>query len=283
MEIKALDEVDLRAATAPLNRAATSFLPLVRTPALLRERARLGVLDLKLSRAAVVGEQPAGACLLERDGDEAFIAGAAAEPPAQQRGGWHVLLDAVLAAAGKAGVRRVTIEASEHDPQLLGALQAAGFVRSRELGRYTLAGAPNHALVPPEADDNSPAPASGRYARAVSIDEALPLLSTEAPPFGRRAEVLRKLAPLYTLRGLFDAGAGADSRPLAVVVVERDRKLLVALGGEPEAAAQLVALAAARHEARFVDAVPEGDPLAGALLKAGFQFAQLRVELARNL
>ena len=162
-------------------------------------------------------------------------------------------------------------------------------MRSRELGRYTLAGAPNHALVPPEADENSPAPpaspapASGRYARAVSIDEALPLLATESPPFGRRAEVLRKLAPSYTLRGLFDAGAGADGKPLAVVVVERERKLLVALGGEPEAAAQLAALAAARHDARFVDAVPEGDPMAAALLRAGFQFVQLRVELARNL
>lgn len=280
MEIKALEEVDLRAATAPLNRAGTGFLPLVRTPALLRERARLGVLDLKLSRAAVLGDQPAGCCLVERDGDEAFITGVGVEPLLNQRGGSVVLIDAVIEAAQKAGVRRITIEASEHDPGQLGALSAAHFARSRELARYTLTGAPNHSIVPPEVGDETGevAPAAGSYARSIPIEAALPFLSSEAPTFERRAEVLRKLAPLYTVRALF---VGEQAR--AAVVVERERKLLVALGGDPEAAAQLAALAAARHEARFVDAVPEGDAMAAALAQAGFQVAAARVELTRSL
>jgi hypothetical protein len=288
MDIKALEEVDLRAATAPLNRAGTAFLPSVRTAAQLRERARLQVLDLKLSRAAVLsagpdGEPPqtGGCCLIERDGDEAFVVGVSAEPLMHQRGGWVGLVEAALAAAAKAGVRRVTAEASEHDPGQLGGLQAARFSRARELARYTLPGAPNRSLVPEDLGDDSAAPApagGGRYARAVSIDVALPLLQTESPTFGRRPEVLRKLAPLYTVRALFEG-----DRPVAAVVVERERKLLVALGGEPEAAAQLAALAAARYEARFVDAVPEGDPMAGPLEQAGFQRAAVRVELARTL
>lgn len=279
MEIKALEEVDLRAATAPLNRAGTVFLPAVRTAAQLRERAKLGVLDLKLSAAAVLSEGPAGCCLIERDGEEAFVVGVAAEPLMHQRGGWVGLLEAALATAAKAGVRRVTVEASEHDTGQLGGLQAARFSRSRELSRYTLPTAPNHALVPEDlGDDSAAVPTGSRYARAVSIDVALPLLLSEAPPFSRRPEVLRKLAPLYTVRALFEG-----DRPIAAVVVERERKLLVAVGGEPEAAAQLAALAAARYEARFVDAVPEGDAMAAALVKAGFQLAAARVELARAL
>lgn len=53
MELRQLAEVDLREAIGPINRAVTGhYLPAVRTVSSVRERAQLGVLDLKLSRCA---------------------------------------------------------------------------------------------------------------------------------------------------------------------------------------------------------------------------------------
>jgi len=71
MEIRSLADVELKDALGPINRAAggrtePGMLPLVHTAAQLRERAALGVLDLKLSQALVLPGGIAGACLVER-------------------------------------------------------------------------------------------------------------------------------------------------------------------------------------------------------------------------
>lgn len=289
MELRPVADVELKEVLGPINRAASGrtapgMLPLVHSAAQLRERAALGVLDLKLSRALLLGGGIAGACLVERVGEQAHLDVLGVDPLAQQRGGGRALCEEVVAAAAAAGVRRLTAFCSDFDGQLLAILQAVGFARVREVARYTLLpGGPTQTLVPTElaAGAEPPRPAQ-TVAQAVPLAEALAFLSAAQapePPFGQQTEVLRRLSPKLTAFVLHTPGGIA-----AAAVAERERRQLLAVGGQGEhAAAQLVALLAARHGILSIDALPVDDPATAAVSAAGFQRASLRVEFQKTL
>src|SRR4051812_29218568 len=128
MELKPLCEVDLRDAIGPINRAVTGhYLPSVRTASQLRERAALGVLDLKLSRCAFIGRELVVTCLVERVDEHDYRAPSAVEPLAQQRGVGHALLEAACVAAEASSVRRFTAAVQDADAPSLATLRSAGF------------------------------------------------------------------------------------------------------------------------------------------------------------
>jgi len=289
MELRPVAEVELKEVLGPINRAASGrtapgMLPLVHSAAQLRERAALGVLDLKLSRALLLGGGIAGACLVERVGEQAHLDVLGVDPLAQQRGGGRALCEEVVAAATAAGVRQLTAFCSDFDAQLLPILQAVGFTRVREVARYTLApGGPTQALVPSELAAGAYEPKSGQtLAQAVPLAEALAFLAAvqpPEPPFGQQTEVLRRLSPKLTAVVLHTPAGIA-----AAAVADRERRQLLALSGHGEhATAQLGALLAARYGILSIDALPVDDPATAAISAAGFQRASLRVELQKTL
>lgn len=289
MELRSLADIELKDVLGPINRSAAGraapLMPAaVHTAAQLRERAALGVLDLKLSRALLVAGGIAGACLVERVGERAHIEALGVDTLAQQRGGGRALCEEVVGSAAAAGVRCLTALCSDLDPQLLAILHAAGFVRLREVARYTLApSGPVQALLPEElGPDSSGFGSPGPAAQLVPPAEALAVLAPETPPeapFAQQPEVLRRLSPKLTAVVL-RAPAGIT----AAAVADRERRQLLSLCGRSErAAAQLAALLAARQGIQHIDAMPLDDPMTAAVSAAGFQRASLRVELQKRL
>lgn len=289
MELRSLADIELKDVLGPVNRSAAGrTAPLtpaaVHTVAQLRERAALGVLDLKLSRALLVAGGIAGACLVERVGDRAHIEALGVDTLAQQRGGGRALCEEVVACVAAAGVRCLTAFCSDLDPQLLSILHAAGFARVREVARYTLSpSGPVQALVPAELGaDGGELASLGTAAQVVPPAEALVVLSPHTPPempFAQQPEVLRRLSPKLTAVVL-RTPAGTT----AAAVADRERRQLLALGGQSErAAAQLAALLAARYSVYHIDSLPIDDPMTSAVSAAGFQRASLRVELQKTL
>ena len=289
MEIRSLADIELKDALGPVNRAAggrtaPGMLPLVHTAAQLRERAALGVLDLKLSRALALGGGIAGACLVERVGERAHLDAFGVDPLAQQRGGGKALCEAVVAAAMAAGVRRLTAFGSDFDAQLLPILQAVGFERGREVARYSLSlGGPTQALIPEDIGEAAYDPATHQtVARVVPLAEALAVLEPVLAPqasFLQLPEVLRRLGPKLTAVVL-----QSPTGITAAAVADRERRQLLTLYGQTEAAAaQLAALLAARYGIHFIDALAIDDPVTAALTAAGFQRASLRAEFQKLL
>ncbi len=289
MELRSLADIELKDVLGPINRSAAGraapLMPVaVHTVAQLRERAALGVLDLKLSRALLVAGGIAGACLVERVGDRAHIESLGVDPLAQQRGGGRALCEEVVASAAAAGVRRLTALCSDLDPQFLAIWHAAGFARVREVARHTLSSSgPVQALIPEELGaDGGELPPLGAAAQLVPPAEALAVLAlktTPEMPFAQQPEVLRRLSPKLTAVVL-----RTPSGTTAAAVTDRERRQLLSLCGHSEReAAQLAALLAARYGVYQIDSLPIDDPMTAAVSAAGFQRASLRVELQKVL
>lgn len=285
MELRSLVDVELREALAPINRAARGeFLPALRTAAQLRERASWGLLDLKLSRACVIGGSVAAACLVERLADEgiAYIEALAADPLAQQRGAVRALVEAVLGAAKSAGVAELSVLAADMDSAQVGALQAAGFVRRQLVGRYTLSGAPASRPLPVERHAGEPQPAGQPWLETLSAMEGQAILSslgTATGTFSSRQPVLARLAGRLMAVACFQPAASDSPRPVAIVIGDRERKLVCALAGETDALTSLLCFAAARFGLAHVEALAEEDGAASALLAAGYSRTAVRVEM----
>lgn len=289
MELRSLADIELKDVLGPINRSAagrtTAGMPAaVHTVAQLRERAALGVLDLKLSRALLIAGGIAGACLVERVGERAHVEALGVDALAQQRGGGRALCEEVVATAAAAGVRRLTALCSDLDAPLLSILHAVGFTRLREVARYTLsASGPPQALIPLEfGADPDPSQQNAEVAQLVPPAEALVVLAPRTPaepPFSQEPEVLLRLSPKLSAVVL-----RSPTGITAAAVADRERRQLLALCGHSErAATQLAALLAARYGIHHLDALPIDDPLTAAINAAGFQRASLRMELHTKL
>lgn len=289
MELRSLADIELKDVLGPINRSAAGrtapgMTPAVHTVAQLRERAALGVLDLKLSRALLIAGGIAGACLVERVGDRAHLEALGVDPLAQQRGGGRTLCEEVVAGAAAAGVRRLTALCADLDAQLLPILHAVGLVRLRDVARYVLSpSGPVQALIPEElAADDSDLAGRPSAAQLVPPAEALAVLGPKTPPapsFLQQPEVLLRLSPKLTA-AVLRSPAGIT----AAAVADRERRQLLSLWGQSEqAAAQLAALLSARYGIHYIDALPIEDPMTAAVSAAGFQRTSLRVELQKVL
>lgn len=269
MERKSLAEVELRDATFPINRNAPSnYLPALRTASQLRELTQLGVLDPALSQVVLLSDKVVGCCLVERVPGGGYLSALTTEPLAQQRGGGRVLLDAVIGAARKAKLGQLVIEVAEADAAQESLLASVGFSRQHTLCRMALLQPPNRALLPAEASD-------------LSIDEAIAFLSNQAswrPAQAVQPEVLRKLA-----RRLSAFAIATEGQVRAVLVLDKERKLILTLAGEGSALASLIVFAAAQHGAAFVDSLSSEDPALQALDDAGFTRLSVRSSFALDL
>lgn len=289
MELRSLADIELKDVLGPINRSAAGrtapgMTPAVHTVAQLRERAALGVLDLKLSRALLIAGGIAGACLVERVGDRAHLEALGVDPLAQQRGGGRALCEEVVGGAATAGVRRLTALCADLDAQLLPILHAVGLVRLRDVARYVLSpSGPVQALIPEElAADGGDLAGLPSAAQLVPPAEALAVLGPNTPPapsFLQQPEVLLRLSPKLTA-AVLRSPAGIT----AAAVADRERRQLLSLWGQSEqAAAQLAALLSARYGIHYIDALPIDDPMTAAVSAAGFQRTSLRVELQKVL
>jgi ribosomal protein S18 acetylase RimI-like enzyme len=293
MELKQLAEVDLREAIGPINRAVTGhYLPAVRTVSLVRERAQLGVLDLKLSRCVFLNGRLAGTCLVERVDERAHLDAIGVEPMAQQQGVGYALLESACVAAEALGVKLLSAELSDSDAPALATLQHAGFVRGRELSRYELKGPPAQLAIPEEIGEGegmaqrTPATLGQTFVRPVPLSEALEFLGrarggalAEAPFSGQPAvlEHLKSKLTAYLLLQLDE-----QSPVVGAAVIERERHLLLALGGDAERLAPFLVLLMRRHGVTTLESLPEGDPLEVALGAAGMTRTAARRELLRR-
>lgn len=290
MDLKPLSEVELREALGPINRAVTGhYLPSVRTVTQLRERAQVGVLDLKLSRCAYIGRELVGACLVERVDEWAHLDAIGVDPLAQQRGVGHALLEAACVAAEAVGVRKFTAEASESDAAANATLHSAGFMKSREVSRWVLKGPPAQQPLPQEVpagatlEPGFAAPGQS-LARQVELSETLNFLALHRqgrePTFVGRPEVLERLKARLTAMLLLHL---ESSDPVVgALVFEKDRRQILALGGDPGRLAALVGLVLQRHGVTLAESVPEGDPAVDALAAAGMTRVAVRTELVRR-
>lgn len=291
MELKPLSEVDLREAIGPINRAVTGhYLPAVRTVSGLRERAQLGVLDLRLSRCAFLGGRLVGTCLIERVDERAHLDAIGVDPLAQQRGVGHAMLEAACCAAEAGGVAVLTAEISDSDAASMATLQSAGFVGGRELGRFELRGPPADLPVPEEVEEaavRTPATRGQSFVRPVPLTEALETVQRARGAALAEAAFAHQPAVLERLRSRLSCylllHLEQDSPVLGAAVIERDRHVLVSLGGQVDRLAPLVVLLARRHGVVAMDSMPEGDPLGQVLRQAGFQRTAVRREMVRRL
>lgn len=275
MELKSLADVELRDATFPLSRSAPSnFLPALRTPVILRELVALGVLNAGLSKVIVQGGRVVGCCLVEQGAGGAYVSALGTDSLSQQRGGARALLDAVIAAAQSAKLDTLSIEVSEADAGPQGLYQAVGFVPQRSRSRMALLGAPNRSLLPESLETGGP---EGRIAQ-IPVADALAFLQSHGPTHPGAAvhpAVLGKLA-----KRLSAAAYQVGTETQAVVVVDKDRKLLTGLAGTPAHLPALAVYAAARLSAAYADSLSEDDPALDALSKAGFVRIAVRTELS---
>ncbi len=288
MDLKPLSEVDLREAIGPINRAVTGhYLPSVRTASGLRERAALGLLDMKLSRCAFIGRDLVGACLVERVDERAHLDAIGVDPLAQQRGVGHAILESACVAAEATGVRRFTAEVPESDAASLATLQSAGFQPGRGIGRWALASEAQPADLPlPDVVTGGGQTQGQVFVRKVELGEALSFLypadmATDDRPFSQQPEVLRRLAS--KLCALLMLQVEPHDPILGAVIIERDRHQLLALGGQVDRLAPLVTLLLRRYGVTHADAIPEGDPMTPALVGSGMSRLALRQELLRIL
>jgi len=275
MELKSLQEVDLKEATFPLSRSAPSnFLPALRTPAYLRELLQAGVLDATLSKVAVAGGHVAGCCLVLRTPLGGFVSGLGVAPLAAQQGAMRILLDAVIAEATAANLGSLSIETNEADAGPQGVFQTVGFVPVATRLRMALLRSPDRSVLPSETADDDPAAVR---AISVPVEEALTFQTAHeclAPPLGQHPDVLLKFK-----KRLVAAAIVQGAQPRAMVVVETDRKLVVSLCGELDPLRQIAVFAAARLKAAFADSLLPSDPACEALALAGFDKIAVRSEL----
>ena len=295
MELRQLAEVDLREAIGPINRAVTGhYLPAVRTVSLLRERAQLGVLDLKLSRCAFLNGRLAGTCLVERVDERAHLDAIGVEPMAQQQGVGYALLESACVAAEALGVKLLSAELSDSDAPALATLQHAGFQRGREVSRWELKGQPAPLAIPEEIGEGegksqrTPATLGQTFVRPVPLAEALEALESlgrgrgavaDAPFFGQPA-VLERLKSKLTSFLLLQLDE--QSPVIGAAVIERDRHLLLSLGGDMERLAPFLVLLLRRHGVTTYEALPEGDSLENVFREAGLTRSAARRELLRR-
>jgi hypothetical protein len=282
MECKSLAEVELRDATYPLNRSVPSnFLPTLRTAAQLRELVALSVIDPSLSKVIVLSGKVVGCCLVERASDGASLSALGIEPLAQQRGGGRVLLDAVTTAARAAKLHWLSIESSAADASQQALLLSAGFAVQGSRCRMALTQPPNRSLLPSNGDGSSDSATTEALVTTGTIDAALTFLSSQSdwqPAPSASPSVLRKLAS--RLMAFFWEGASA---PQAVLVIDKERKLIVTLAGQMAAMAALGVYVAAYHGVAFADSLPADSPEVSALSLSGFATVALRSELRLSL
>lgn len=295
MDLRPLVEVDLREALGPINRGhsgqlgqAGQFAPAVRTPAQLRERAAAGVLDLSLSRACYLSGALVGACLIDHVGENAHIEAIGVDPLAQQRGAGRALVETICTAAAAAGVKHLSAYASDFDNIILGALNAAGFTRRRDIARYQLQGAPAALTQPRDlGKDAIPDGTTGQVARAVPIAEALLVLAPDAVAgrllFDQQAAVLSKLAEKGERIVAYVTLEAQEKAPHAAAIFDRDRKLLLALGGDNDKLAPLLCLVSSRFGVALLDALASGHPAEAAVTAAGFVRMAVRAEWIKDL
>lgn len=281
MELKSLAEVDLREAIGPINRAVTGhYLPLVRTASVLRERAQAGVLDLKLSRCAFIGRELVGTCLVERVEELAHIDVIGVEPLAQQRGVDRALLESACVAAEAGAVTRITATVPEGDGVLTKLLGAAGFVAQRSVARWLQSGALPPLDLPRSVDEEGPegAPHWGPLAGPAALAFLAALPQASAAPFGMQPRVLERLLPKLQAFAVL-SGDG----PQAVALLDKDRHLIAALGGETAALTGLCGVLVARQGAQVVEGLAGGDDAEAALRAVGLTRAAVRTVVARQL
>ena len=282
MECKSLAEVELRDATYPLNRSVPSnFLPALHTAAQLRELVALSVIDPSLSKVIVLSGKVVGCCLVERASDGATLSALGIEPLAQQRGGGRVLLDAVTTAAQAAKLHWLSVESSAADASQQALLLSAGFAVQGSRCRMALTQPPNRSLLPSNGDGFSDSATTKARVTTGTIDAALTFLSSQSdwqPAPSASPSVLRKLAS--RLMAFFWAEASA---PQAVLVIDKERKLIVTLAGQMAAMAALGVYAAAYHGVAFADSLPADSPEVSALSLSGFATVALRSELRLSL
>ncbi len=282
MECKSLAEVELRDATYPLNRSVPSnFLPALRTAAQLRELVALSVIDPSLSKVIVLSGKVVGCCLVERASDGATLSALGIEPLAQQRGGGRVLLDAVTTAARAAKLHWLSVESSAADASQQALLLSAGFAVQGSRCRMALTQPPNRSLLPSNGDGSSDSATTKALVTTGTIDAALTFLSSQSdwqPAPSASPSVLRKLAS--RLMAFFWEEASA---PQAVLVIDKERKLIVTLAGQMAAMAALGVYVAAYHGVAFADSLPADSPEVSALSLSGFATVALRSELRLSL
>ena len=284
MECKSLAEVELRDATYPLNRSVPSnFLPALRTAAQLRELVALSVIDPSLSKVIVLSGKVVGCCLVEQASDGATLSALGIEPLAQQRGGGRVLLDAVTTAARAAKLHWLSVESSAADASQQALLLSAGFAVQGSRCRMALTQPPNRSLLPSNGDGDGSSDSATTKARVTTgtIDAALTFLSSQSdwqPAPSASPSVLRKLAS--RLMAFFWEEASA---PQAVLVIDKERKLIVTLAGPMAAMAALGVYVAAYHGVAFADSLPADSPEVSALSLSGFATVALRSELRLSL
>ena len=283
MECKSLAEVELRDATYPLNRSVPSnFLPALRTAAQLRELVALSVIDPSLSKVIVLSGKVVGCCLVERASDGATLSALGIEPLAQQRGGGRVLLDAVTTAAQAAKLHWLSVESSAADASQQALLLSAGFAVQGSRCRMALTQPPNRSLLPSNGDGFSDSATTKARVTTGTIDAALTFLSSQSdwqPAPSASPSVLRKLAS--RLMAFF--WEEAASAPQAVLVIDKERKLIVTLAGQMDAMAALGVYVAAYHGVAFADSLPADSPEVSALSLSGFATVALRSELRLSL
>lgn len=293
MELRQLAEVDLREAIGPINRAVTGhYLPAVRTVSSVRERAQLGVLDLKLSRCAFQNGRLLGTCLVERVDERAHLDAIGVEPMGQAQGVSYALLESACVAAEALGVKLLTAEVSDSDSPALATLTQAGFQRGRELSRYELKGAPAQLATPEEIGEGegmaqrAPATLGQTFVQPVPLAEALDALERLRGPAGDAVPFSGQPAVLERLKGKLAAflllQLDEQSPVVGAAVIDRERHLLLGLGGEAARLPPFLVLLLRRHGVTTVESLADGDPLGDALQQAGMVRTAARRELLRR-
>jgi ribosomal protein S18 acetylase RimI-like enzyme len=241
-------------------------LPIQLDAAAFSAMADLSDFDLELSRVTVVGDRPAGICMLGVRRDRCWIGGLGVVPSERRKGHAARLTIAVLAHAQEAGLRRASLEVLEANAGAIALYERLGFERTRMLEVWSL-----------------PAGATETGAEPATVESALEWIGenrTSAEPWQRADEsVGNLLAGGAELEAVRVPGRGA-----AVLRAAGEVASMLQLAARDDEAARLL-LSNVRtpgRSVRFLN-VPEGDPASRALRELGGELAVRQLELALRL
>jgi GNAT superfamily N-acetyltransferase len=266
------DSLDLDGLLALFNAAYADYaVPLQLDRAGLEFTLAISDVDLRASRIAFAGAEPAAFAFLAVRGGEGWIGGMATVAAQRRRGLAEAALVDVLTAVRAGGLESVRLEVIEGNTPAIRLYEKLGFAPIRGLGVWLLEDAPPRITKAQEAD------AEAAHAWIASA-------RTQPEPWQRADESLvhmraRGLRPAALTVELEGETAGA-------VLYHRvgDLPRVLQLGArDVEAATHLLAAVAAEGDGlRFVN-VPDDDPAAAALARLGARIEVRQHEMRLSL
>jgi ribosomal protein S18 acetylase RimI-like enzyme len=240
----------------------------------MARRGRIYNQDLQHSLVAYDGEEVAGVAVLAIRGERGWCGGFGVAPAFRRRGVGRALMSALLTSAREAGVRRLSLEVSEHNPTARRLYEWAGLRVTRDLLIIERAAGVEHEpreIVSGPLEEAAPSELLTHFARLHSV---APAWQRDLPTMLASLSRGLRLGPRESPRAYALVSEGADGETYVADLAAESA------GEAHELTAALACLVAGRMR---VLNEPEDSPFVAPLLENGFAETERQREMAIEL